>query len=78
MRLQLTDRFCARAKTDKVQEDFFDEAVTGLALRVTARGIKAWTLMYTRNGRRVRQTLGRYPAITLAKARGWRWKHNKA
>jgi integrase len=69
MKLQLTDRFCDRAKTTKVQEDFFDETVTGLALRVSAKGAKAWTLMYTANGRRVRMTLGRYPAISLARAR---------
>jgi integrase len=69
VRLQLTDRFIARARTTKVQEDFFDETVTGLALRVTSKGVKAWTLMYTANGRRVRLTLGRYPAISLARAR---------
>src|SRR5262245_37491251 len=36
MRLMLTDRFCARAKPapDERQTDYFDEAVSGLALRV--------------------------------------------
>ena len=38
MRVQLTDRFCASAKASAVQTDYFDAAVTGLALRVTAGG----------------------------------------
>jgi Arm DNA-binding domain len=68
MRVQLTDRFCAHAKAlGEAQTDFFDEAVTGLALRVTSKGIKAWTLLYGTPRRRV--TLGRYPALSLASAR---------
>jgi len=45
MRVQLTDRFCASAKSSEVQTDYFDAAVTGLALRVTSGGTRTWTLV---------------------------------
>jgi hypothetical protein len=67
MRVQLTDRFCASAKSTGVQTDYFDESVSGLALRVTSRGTKAWTFLYGTPRRRV--TLGRYPSLSLAGAR---------
>jgi integrase len=68
MHLLLTDRFCDRAKCE-VQTDYFDETVSGLALRVSKHGVKAWTFLYTAGGKRRRITLGRYPAISLANAR---------
>jgi hypothetical protein len=46
MKVQLTDRFCAHAKSAKPQTDYFDVTVPGLALRVTSRGTKAWTFLY--------------------------------
>src|SRR5262245_3786881 len=68
MKVQLTDRFCAHAKSlGEPQTDYFDETVPGLGLRVTSRGTKAWTFIYGTPRRRV--TLGRYPALSLASAR---------
>jgi integrase len=69
MRVQLTDRFCERAKAQagEAQTDYFDETVAGLALRVGRR--KSWTLHYSRAGKRKRLTLGAYPATSLASAR---------
>jgi integrase len=68
MRLHLTDRFCAHAKsTDRPQTDFIDDQITGLALRVTSGGTKSWTLTWGTPRRRV--TLGRYPTMSLAAAR---------
>jgi integrase len=67
MRVQLTDRFCASAKATEVQTDYFDASVPGLALRVTANGTKAWSLLHGQPRRRV--SLGRYPALSLAAAR---------
>jgi integrase len=68
MRVRLTDKFCAAAKSAK-QADYFDETVSGLALRVSPTA-KAWTLHYTRaDGRRARLTLGRYPQLSLSAAR---------
>jgi integrase len=67
MRVQLTDRFCASAKSTGVQTDYFDATVSGLALRVTSKGTKAWTLLHGSPRRRI--TLGRYPSLSLASAR---------
>jgi integrase len=67
MRVQLTDRFCASAKATGVQTDYFDATVSGLALRVTSKGTKAWTLLYGTPRRRI--TLGRFPSLSLASAR---------
>jgi integrase len=67
MRVQLTDRFCASAKSTGVQTDYFDATVKGLALRVTSRGTRSWTLLSGTPRRRI--TLGRYPSMSLAGAR---------
>src|SRR5262249_29755347 len=67
MRVQLTDRFCASARSSGAQTDYFDASVTGLALRVTSGGTRTWTLLHGTPRRR--STLGRYPALTLAAAR---------
>jgi integrase len=67
MRVQLTDRFCASAKSKGVQTDYFDTSVSGLALRVTSNGTKAWSLLYGSPRRRI--SLGRYPSLSLAAAR---------
>jgi integrase len=71
MKLLLTDRFCERAKPaqGQTQTDYFDEQVSGLALRV-ADGHKAWTFHFTSpSGKRARLTFGSYPATTLGAAR---------
>jgi len=67
MRVQLTDRFCASAKSAEAQTDYFDAAIPGLALRVTSGGTKSWSLLHGAPRRRV--SLGRYPSLTLAAAR---------
>ncbi len=51
------------------QIDYFDAAYPGLALRVTAKGVKSWTYFGRVHGRLRRVTLGRWPDLTLAKAR---------
>jgi integrase len=71
-RLALTDRFVAGAKADTTpQIDYFDSKTPGLALRVSSRGHKAWTFIFTAPGdsKRTRMTLGSYPALALAAAR---------
>src|SRR5262249_34211895 len=68
MKVQLTDRFCAHAKSlGEAQTDYFDATISGLALRVTTQGTKAWTLLHGIPRRRT--TLGRYPSLSLAAAR---------
>jgi integrase len=54
-------------KSGRVQ--YFDTAHPGLALRVTARGVKSWSYIARVNGKWKRATLGRWPKLTLAKAR---------
>jgi integrase len=70
MLVLLTDRFCQHAKSTAAQTDYFDETVSGLALRVSKHGVKTWTFLFTSTaGKRARMSLGGYPATTLAKAR---------
>jgi integrase len=71
-KVALTDRFCSSAKALGTQTDFFDETVSGLALRVTAQGYRSWSYLFTspRDGKRARATIGTYPATSLAAARG--------
>lgn len=47
---------------------FNDAALPGFRLRVTAGGVKTFSLVYRVHGRQVRETIGRYPAINLATA----------
>ena len=70
MRIELTEKFCQSAKpqSGKAQSDYFDSIATGLALRVTAN-VKSWSLTAGNTAKRVRRTLGRYPEVSLARAR---------
>jgi integrase len=70
-RFALTDRFCAHAKPlAGNRTDFFDNTVTGLALRVSETGSKSWSLHFTAlDGKRARVTLGAYPGTSLSEAR---------
>jgi integrase len=72
-RLSLTDRFVANCKAARGQSqtDYFDDRTPGLALRVSERGHKAWSFIFTVPGtdKRARVTCGTYPAMSLAAAR---------
>lgn len=71
-RLELTDRFCAKAKpAGDVQTDYFDTNTAGLCLRISPAGTRSWNLVYTKPGsrKRARLKLGRYPELSLGKAR---------
>ena len=69
-KLDLTDRFVATIKT-KTVADYFDAKTTGLGLRVSPTGVKAWSVMFTIPGtqKRGRLSLGTYPGTSLATAR---------
>lgn len=41
----------------------------GLQLRITAKNVRSWSLQYSFNGRKMRETLGQWPSVTLANAR---------
>lgn len=69
-RKNLTSRFCDTVKVEE-RTDFQDEMVRGLALRVSPNGTRTWNVVYMResDGTKQRVKLGRYPAMTLEKAR---------
>jgi integrase len=75
MAKKLTDKGIERIKppVGKAQEEHWDTEVSGLGLRVGAKGTKAFTLLiktYVMGKKKnIRLTLGRFPAMSLAEAR---------
>jgi Arm DNA-binding domain len=69
-RKSLTTRFIESIEVDN-RTDYWDEMLRGLVLRVTPQGAKTWNVVYTRelDGVKVRHTIGRFPALSLEKAR---------
>ena len=68
----LTDRFVQSAKAPSGKRvDYFDRKVRGLMLRVTPNGVKTWSYRYSRksDSKRIRMTIGEYPAFSLSQAR---------
>jgi integrase len=65
----LTDRFVASVHATS-RANYFDTKSRGLALRVTPNGVKTWCFVYRAGGKPQWLTLGAYPAVTLADARG--------
>ncbi len=66
----LTPRFVDSVKpTRGKRSEYFDADVPGLALRVTERGAKSWTILYRHRARLRRLTLGSAAVLTLADAR---------
>lgn len=49
--------------------EYVDGLCSGLHLRVTVHGTRTFSAMYRVNGRLMRQTIGRYPRVTLSNAR---------
>lgn len=50
--------------------EYFDAVVPGFGIRVTSTGVKSFFWLYRdESGKQKRWTLGRFPALTLAKAR---------
>jgi integrase len=49
--------------------EYWDAALPGFGLRVTARGTKSWTVLFRTHGKLRRMTLGAFPAVSLAVAR---------
>jgi integrase len=69
-KIKITNAVLDRLKPPAVgQVDYFDSAYPGLALRITAKGVKSWTYFGRVHGKIKRATLGRYPDLSLAKAR---------
>ena len=70
MPVTLTDRVVQQAKAKDARVEIPDAVVPGLYLIIQPTGVKSWAVRY-RVGHRTRKlTLpGRYPVISLAKAR---------
>ena len=49
--------------------ELWDDKMPGFGVRVSPRGTKSFVLMYYVAGRKRRLTLGRFPTMSLAKAR---------
>jgi len=70
MKTTLTDRAVARLVPPKQGRlEVLDAKMPGLALRVTPRGHKSWTVTWHQGRRARRHAIGAYPALTLATAR---------
>lgn len=65
----LTDRKVLALQATPSRYDVYDAKVRNLGIRVSPSGTKSWFVMPRVNGRPVRKTLGRYPALSLAEAR---------
>jgi len=74
MKRHLTDASIQRIKPPtKGSLEIFDLGYPGLAIRIGYGGAKAFELFYRVNGKLRRETLGRWPSISLADARmTWR------
>ena len=62
----IADLFCAPGQKDRL---VFDDALPGLAVRITAGGKKTFLAQYTIAGQRRRVPIGRWGAVTLKAAR---------
>ncbi len=65
----LTDRKIASLKPGNELTEWFDESTPGFGIRVSPKGKKTWFVMYRFAGLRRRYKLGRYPDVSLEKAR---------
>ncbi len=55
---------------DGKRTEYFDQSLPGFGVRVSPSGHKSFCLFYRRGRRLRRYTLGRFPALSLAQARG--------
>lgn len=66
----LTAAFVEKVKPPaEGRAEYWDALLPGFGLRVASGGTKSWCLFYRVNGKQVRETLGKYPALELADAR---------
>jgi integrase len=65
----LNDRKIASLKPQKELVEWWDEKTPGFGIRVSPKGKKTWFVMYRFAGLRRRFRFGRYPEISLEKAR---------
>lgn len=66
---RLTTPFINNVPTPEKRLEIFDTHLVGLALRVTENGNKSFVYRYRFGDKVKRYTIGKYPAVSLAKAR---------
>lgn len=69
MEKSLTAMTVEKLKSRDKRYDAYDATVRGLGIRVAVSGTKSWFVMRRVNGRMVRASIGRYPSISLTRAR---------
>ena len=69
-RIHLNARKVESLQAGPKRLQIFDKDQPNLALRIATSGVKSWSVVYKWNGRMKRFTLGTYPAVSLAEARG--------
>ena len=67
--VRLTDTFIRSLKAKPQRYDIFDASQPGFGVRVATSGALSWVLLTRQKGTRKRITIGRYPALSLSKAR---------
>jgi integrase len=65
----LTDSVVRSAKPKEQRYDIFDARLTGLGVRISAKGTKSFFVMRRNKGKMTRITLGQYPKLSLSDAR---------
>ena len=65
----LTSKMIDELPTPEDRDEYFDDKIKGLSIRVTKTGVKTFSLMKRINGRMTRTTIGQYPVITVKQAR---------
>lgn len=78
--MSLTDAECRKAQPKDKQYRLSDSR--GLSLIITTKGQKYWNVRYTVHGQRQSESLGRYPDLSLKKAREMayelKYKHSQS
>ena len=69
MTAKLTDVRVKSLKSKAKRYEVWDPAAPGFGVRVTPKGVKIFVYLYRHDGLARRMTLGRYPKLSLAKAR---------
>jgi len=69
MKLRLNEKKASDLKPKPKGYEVRDELVRGLILRVGKKGTKVWEVVVSRGGKRARERLGTFPAITVKEAR---------
>ena len=66
----LTAAAIARLKPPEAgQVEYYDRRLPSFGVRLSYQGTKSWFVMTRLDGKLIRVTLGRYPALSLAEAR---------